>query len=201
MAIERAAGLPAVVFFPLRFAVVALLIGAVSRPFFSLRATRPVASVAVGIAVFAIWIAPDLLFGYRHFWLFENPITGKAEASIGEALRHNAPFLAIRATSSFALVPILEELFWRGWMMRWLIRPEFERVPFGTYAPMAFWIVAALFASEHGPYWDVGLIAGIVYNWWAIKTKNIADCIWAHAVTNAILSAYVLLTGAWQYWS
>lgn len=200
MALERAAGLPAQIFFPLRFAVVALLIFAVSRPFFTLRPTYPVATVALGIAVFAIWIAPDLLFGYRHFWLFENSITGKAQASIGEGLRHNAPFLALRAMSSFLLVPILEELFWRGWMMRWLIRPEFQKVAFGTYAPMAFWAVAALFAAEHGPYWEVGLAAGILYNWWAVRTRNIADCILAHAVTNAILSAYVLIWGRWEYW-
>jgi CAAX prenyl protease-like protein len=200
MAIERAAGLPAQYFFPLRFAVVALLIVAVSRPFFSLRPSYPAATVLVGIAVFLIWIAPDVLFGYRHFWLFENSITGKAEASIGEALRHNVPFLSLRAASSFLLVPILEELFWRGWLMRWLIKPEFENVPFGTYTPLAFWVVAGLFASEHGPYWEVGLAAGIVYNWWAIRTKNIADCIWAHAVTNAILAAYVLASGHWEYW-
>ena len=55
-------------------------------------------------------------------------------------------------------------------------------------------MVAALFASEHGSYWEVGLAAGILYNWWVVRTRNMADCILAHAVTNAILSAYVLLT-------
>jgi len=33
-----------------------------------------------------------------------------------------------------------------------------------------------------------------------IRTKNLADCMLAHAVTNAVLSAYVLLTDQWQYW-
>jgi len=200
MALERAAGLPPQIFLPLRIAVVALLIWAVSRPFFVVRPSRPAASILLGVAVFVIWVAPDVLFGYRHFWLFENPITGKALSSLPDALRHNVPFLALRTAASFLLVPILEELFWRGWLMRWLIKPEFDRVPFGTYAPMAFWVVAALFASEHGPYWEVGLAAGILYNWWAVRTRNIADCILAHSVTNAILSAYVLIAGRWEYW-
>jgi len=200
MALERAAGLPPQVFLPLRMAVVALLIWVVSRPLFSFRPSRPVASILLGIAVFVIWVAPDVLFGYRHFFLFENSIVGKAQSSMPEALRHNVPFLALRTGASFLLVPILEELFWRGWLMRWLIQPEFDRIPFGTYAPMAFWVVAALFASEHGPYWEVGLAAGILYNWWAVRTRNIADCMLAHAVTNAILSAYVLFAGQWQYW-
>ncbi len=47
---------------------------------------------------------------------------------------------------------------------------------------------AILFASEHGPYWDVGLITGVIYNWWMVRTKSVADCILMHAVTNAALS-------------
>jgi len=200
MAVDHALGLPPQVDFLLRFTVAALLILTVSRPYFSLRPSRPLASIGIGIAVFLVWIGPDVLFGYRHFWLFENSLFGKAEATIAPALRTNVPFLALRAASSFLLVPILEELFWRGWMMRWLIKPAFLEIKFGTYQASAFWIVAVLFASEHGPYWEVGLAAGILYNWWAIRTKCIADCILAHAVTNAILSGYVLFTGQWQYW-
>ena len=80
------------------------------------------------------------------------------------------------------------------------VEPYNEEIVRACVIASLFWLVAALFASEHGPYWEVGLAAGIVYNWWAVKTKNIADCIWAHAVTNAILSAYVLFGGQWQYW-
>ena len=76
----------------------------------------------------------------------------------------------------------------------------FLKVPLGTYAASAFWIVAVLFASEHGPYWDVGLVAGLLYNWWMIRTKSLGDCILAHGVTNALLSGYVLATGKWEYW-
>ena len=57
-----------------------------------------------------------------------------------------------------------------------------------------------LFAAEHGPYWDVGLLTGFIYNWWMIRTKNLWDCIIAHAVTNGALAAWVVLAGQWQYW-
>jgi len=56
----------------------------------------------------------------------------------------------------------------------------------------SFWVTAALFAAEHGPYWDVGLLAGILYNWWMVRTGRLADCIVAHAVTNGLLAARVL---------
>jgi len=186
---------------PIRFVIVLAAILLVSRPFLSLKPSHTLGSITIGIAVFLIWIGPDLLFGYRHFWLFENPLMGKAASSLDPALRHDYFFLTIRVLSSMALVPILEELFWRGWLMRWLINNrDFLKVPLGTYQVSAFWIVALLFASEHGAYWEVGLLAGIIYNWWIIRTKNLADCILAHAVTNGTLAAYVLSSGQWQYW-
>jgi CAAX prenyl protease-like protein len=202
MAVERAFALPAESLYPVRFAVTLAVLALVSRRVLPLPASAPLASAAIGIAVFLIWIAPDVLFGpaYHHHWLFDNALMGAPASSAPEALKHNWGFMAVRTLGCTALVPVVEELFWRGWLMRWLAHREFEEVPLGAYIPSAFWIVAVLFASEHGSYWDVGLAAGIIYNWWLVRTKNLADCMVAHAVTNGLLSAYVLLTGHWQYW-
>ncbi len=174
MAIERVIPLPPQWLYPVRFAIVAALIAALSLPYLSFRPSAPVASIAVGVAVFVIWVAPDILFGYRHHWLFENSITGSANSSLAPHLKKNLGFILIRFSGAALLVPILEELFWRGWMMRWLIDTNFLKVPLGKYVPSAFWLVALLFASEHGPYWEVGLAAGIIYNWWVIRTRNLA---------------------------
>ncbi len=193
--------LPPLIGHSVRFAITLAAIAFLSWPFLSLRPSRPLLSVAIGIAVFLIWIGPDLLFGYRHHWLFENSLLGKAATSVPSSLEHSAPFLTLRMLTTAALVPVLEELFWRGWLMRWLIdNNDFRKVPMGTYQPLAFWLVAVLFASEHGSYWEVGLLAGIVYNWWAVRTKCLADCMLAHAVTNAALGVYVIAAGQWQYW-
>lgn len=200
MAIEKSLSLPPVYFYPLRFGVVLAILATVSRAYINLRPAMPMLSIAIGVAVFAIWIGPDQLFNYRHHWLFENSITGKALSSLPPDLKGNTPFQVLRCISSFALVPVIEELFWRGWMMRWLIAHDFLKVPLGQYATSAFWTVAILFASEHGPYWEVGLAAGIIYNWWLVRTRNLADCILAHAVTNALLCGWVLATDQWQYW-
>ena len=200
MAIKAALHPAAHWYYPAQFLAVLLTIGFVSRPVLRFRAAFPLASIGVGIAVFLIWIGPDVLWGYRHHWLFENAVTGSPVSSIAPALRQNVVFLGLRVAVSVALVPVLEELFWRGWLMRWLIDQDFLKVPLGTYARNAFWIVAVLFATEHGPYWEVGLAAGIVYNWWMVRTRNLADCMLAHAVTNGLLAGYVLTAGQWQYW-
>ena len=83
-------------------------------------------------------------------------------SSAAPALRSNAVFIVFRAIGCVLLVPVIEELFWRGWLARWLIDgDDFRRVKLGAYTATSFWIGSLLFASEHGPYWEVGLAAGI----------------------------------------
>ena len=185
-----------------RFLVSTGTIVAVSRKPLRGRPARPMLSILLGLAVFAIWVGPDEIFpGWHESVLFNNPLVGHPAGNTPPASQHDPVFLFFRIAVSVVAVPILEELFWRGWLMRWLIDSNnFERVPLGTYAPAAFWIVAALFATEHGSYWDVGFAAGIVYNWWMVRTRSLWDCILAHAVTNGALAAYVVLAGQWQYW-
>jgi uncharacterized protein len=185
------------------FALVAAVIAYFSRDVIDFKLRFPLGTIALGIGVFVMWVAPDALFpGYRSHWLFTNSLTGAGSvgAGIPEAERSDVLILLLRGLRAALLVPILEELFWRGWLMRWLIKPEFEQVPLGTYATQAFFGVAILFGLEHGPYWDVGLACGVIYNWWMVRTKSLGDLIWAHGITNACLSLYVVLAGKWQYW-
>jgi CAAX prenyl protease-like protein len=185
----------------LRVTVMTAVLWFVARPVIDLRVRHLVTTLAIGIAVFVVWVAPDLLIkGYRHFWLFENPLMPKAATSLSAGALLSWPVLALRMIRAVVIVPIVEELFWRAWLMRWLVNEDFEKIPLGKYTAWSFWIVAALFASEHGPYWDVGLAAGIIFNWWMVRTRSLGDLILAHAVTNGILGAYVIAFGKWEYW-
>ncbi len=187
--------------YPLWVAILSAVLWLSSRRVIDLRVARPAASIALGIVVFAVWIGPDLLApAWRSHWLLRNALTGAVQSGLSPGLRQDGMVIAFRLLRAVILVPILEELFWRAWLMRWLIRPDFLSVPLGAFSASAFWISAALFASEHGPFWDVGLMAGIAYNWWMIRTRSLGDCILAHAVTNACLSAYVLVAQRWEYW-
>lgn len=183
-----------------RFAVPMVAILALSRRALAFKLVKPIASILVGLAAFVIWVGPDILFpGYHGFILFSNSVMGHP-VYVPPANHADPSFIAFRILVSVVAVPILEELFWRGWVMRWLIDKDFERVPLGAYSAQAFWIVAVLFASEHGPYWDVGLVTGVIYNWWMVRTKSLWDCILMHAVTNGALAWYVLQYNQWQYW-
>jgi CAAX prenyl protease-like protein len=187
--------------YAIRFAVVFALLIWLSRGVIRWRLSSLAGSTVLGLAIFAIWVGPDVLWpAYRQSWLFTNNIVGTPKSSLPAGVKASAMFILFRLLSSVVNVPVLEELFWRGWLMRWLISKDFERVPLGAYQAQSFWLVAVLFASEHGSYWDVGLITGALLNWWMIRTKSLADCILAHAVTNACLAVYVLTRDQWQYW-
>ncbi|MEP6491925.1 MAG: CAAX prenyl protease-related protein [bacterium] len=184
----------------LRDAVLVAAILGFSRHILPRSATHWVSSIALGLAVFALWIAPDaLLPGWRGHWLFQNAITGHLKTSIPPA-ELTTLMLIMRTARASLLVPVIEELFWRGWLPRWIQDQRFERVPLGQYSRLAFLATAILFAAEHGPYWEVGLACGLIYNWWMWRTRSLGALILVHGVTNLALSLYVIGTGRWEFW-
>lgn len=184
----------------LRDAVILAAIVGFSRRVLPRSAPHWMASVALGVGVCALWVAPDALIpGWRDHVVFQNSIIGRVTTSI--APRELTPLmLVLRSARAALLVPVLEELFWRGWLPRWLQDGNFERIPLGQYTSLAFWGTAVLFAAEHGPFWEVGLATGIVYNLWMRRTRSLGDLMLTHAVTNLALSVYVISTGKWGFW-
>ncbi len=179
--------------------LVAAILG-FSRHLLPRRAPHWLASVALGLAVFAVWIAPDLIVPtWRSHWVFQNDIVGKLKTSIPPA-ELTPLMLVLRVIRASLLVPVLEELFWRGWLPRWIQDTRFERVPLGQYTPLAFWATALLFGAEHGPFWDVGLVCGIIYNWWMRRTRSLGDLVLVHATTNFALSMFIIASERWTFW-
>ncbi len=186
----------------IRVAIPAALLLVFARRVESLKPTRILASIGVGILIFLVWIAPDALIpGYRSSWLFQNAVVGQVQSSVPAEARTDPIFLLLRTLRGVLIVPVVEELFWRGWLPRWIDRMEdFTSVPLGTFTTLSFWATASLFAVEHGSFWDVGLAAGVGYNLWMRKTRSLGDVIVAHGVTNGCLAIWVLASGQWQYW-
>lgn len=165
------------------------------------RVERPIGSALVGLGVFVVWVAPDMLVpGWRSHWAFQNPIFGHLSVSMPPQSLGNPLDLLLRVLRATTVVALAEEISWRGWLMRWLINDDFETVPVGSYQARAFWFTAIFFAVEHGPYWEVGLAAGLIYNWWAVRARSLGDLILAHGLTNAALALFVILTRRWEYW-
>ena len=171
-----------------------------SRHLLPARAPHWVSSIAIGLGVCALWVAPDALIpGWRDHSIFQNSITGRVTTSIKPS-EWTPLMLVLRTARASLLVPVIEELFWRGWLPRWIQDTHFNKIPLGTFTPLAFWATTVLFAAEHGPFWEVGLLCGIIYNYWMLRTRSLGDLMLTHAATNLALSLYVIGTGRWMFW-
>lgn len=107
---------------------------------------------------------------------------------------------AIRLFGASIVVPVMEELFWRSFLIRWIINPEdFKNIPLGTFTLSSFAITVVLFGLEHH-LWLAGMVAGAIYNGVLYKTRGLWPCVIAHAVTNLTLGIHVLITQEWQWW-
>lgn len=109
-------------------------------------------------------------------------------------------FLGLRFLGLVVVVSIVEELFLRGFLMRYVVHEEFRRVPFGLVVPSSA-IACAVYAVITHPAEAVAA-AG----WFAIgtgiaaATRKPIDSILAHAATNLALGLFVVRTGEWWLW-
>jgi CAAX prenyl protease-like protein len=152
-------------------------------------------AILAGVVVFLLWVSPQAFFHQAPRLVGFDPQVFAARPELywsGVVLR----FLRL-----VVVVPPLEEIFWRGFLMRYLIDEEFDAVPFGTYTLMANALVAIGFMLEHSfPDWPAGLAAGLLYNAVAFRTRSLTSCILAHALTNALLGVYIMKTQQWGFW-
>lgn len=152
-------------------------------------ATWAVAVVA-GVAVFVAWI--NLNAGWMAIGVsdgFDPP----GDGGIGWMM------VVARLAGAVLVVPLMEELFWRSFLMRWIAKHDFLAVEPVRVGLKAFVISAVSFALEHN-LWLAGLLAGVVYNLLYMRSGTLWSPIFAHAVTNALLGVWVIYTGNWSYW-
>jgi CAAX prenyl protease-like protein len=152
-------------------------------------------AVGIGIVVFALWISPQVVFHWAARVKGFDPdiFAGRPRLYWGEVV--------LRFLRLVIVVPLLEEIFWRGFLLRYLVGERFDAIPFGTYSPMVNVLVAVGFMLEHSPQdWPAALAAGFLYNLVAYRTKSLSSCALAHGLTNALLGGFIMMTRQWGFW-
>ena len=133
------------------------------------------AGIGAGVAVFLVWIVPEVFFGVgQEVAAADSPYSPE---TCGWWLT-----VAKLAASAF-VIPVAEELFFRRWLV------DFA----------GFWWMVVLFAVEHGERWHVGAVAGIAYGLLA-RRFGLRSAIVAHIVTNLVLGAFVIACDRWRFW-
>jgi len=109
--------------------------------------------------------------------------------------------VVLRIMVATIAVPVVEEVFWRGFMLRAFIDwDHFDRVPLGAFTWMSFVGTALISTLEHPDNWGVSIFCWLAYNGLMVWKKSIMLCILTHAVTNLVLFTYVPIRGDWIFW-
>jgi CAAX prenyl protease-like protein len=98
-------------------------------------------------------------------------------------------------------VPIVEELFWRAFLLRALINwHDFDKVPLGRFTWFSFLATSLLSTVEHPANWGVSILCWMAYNALFCWKRSILCLVITHAVTNLALYVYVVRYNDWMFW-
>jgi exosortase E/protease (VPEID-CTERM system) len=177
--------------YPVRVVAAAWMLWLFRRSYAHLGWTISWRAIAIGCVTFAIWIA--------------LVPSGPAGEPLPAALQ-SVPFawaaawLALRIVGYTVTVPLVEELAFRGYLTRRLMRSDFEHLPLGLFSWWSFVVSSLLFGALHGGLWLAGTIAGMTFALALYQRRAIGDAVVAHATTNGLIAMYVLTTGRWSMW-
>ncbi|HPX89014.1 MAG TPA: CAAX prenyl protease-related protein [Methylophilaceae bacterium] len=148
-------------------------------------------AVLAGLLVFVLWI------NLNQSWMVIGTSTGYDPHQANGELNYG--LITMRLTGAALVVPVMEELFWRSFIMRWLDSANFTALLPANISVRALVLSSAVFAIEH-TFWLAGLLAGLIYGLLYIRAQKLWVAIVAHAVTNGVLGVWVLYTHQWNYW-
>lgn len=150
---------------------------------------------AIGLVVFGLWIAPQQFFGFPPRLVGFDPQVFADQPGLYWAT------ILFRFLRLVIIVPLVEEIFWRGFLLRYLINEKFTAVPIGSFSWVSFAVVTLGFGFAHSPAdWIAAFATGALYNLVAYRTRSLASCVVAHAVTNLLLGIWIMRTGQWGFW-
>ncbi len=149
-------------------------------------------AVLVGLGVFALWIQLDAR------WMQISEPTASF-VPVDNAGLIDWPLVVVRWCGAALLVPVMEELFWRSFLMRWIESPRFEGVDPFKVGLRAVLLSTFVFVLAH-TLWLAAAVAGLAYAWLYVKSGKLWTAVIAHAVTNGALGIWVVMTKQWQFW-
>lgn len=152
-------------------------------------------TIAIAVFVFVLWISPQAFFG----------LSARTDGFNPEVFAPGSPAYWAIILSRFLrlviVVPLVEEIFWRGFLLRYLIDDKFEAVPFGKFSWFSFGVVTLGFTFAHSSAdWLAAAVTGALYNFVAYRTRSLSSCVLAHAVTNLLLGIWIMQTKQWGFW-
>jgi exosortase E/protease (VPEID-CTERM system) len=180
-------------FYPLRVVAAVLVFWICRGSYAELRGSWSWQAVLIGVAVFGLWLllAPS----------------GQADTEGRPAALRNAPafwsllWLVVRVVGHVFVIPLAEELAFRGYLLRRLMTVDFLSISPDRFSWPSFVVSSVLFGAMHGRGWLAGTLAGLLFALALRRRGRLIDAVLAHATANALIAGVVLATGRWWLWS
>ena len=161
--------------------------------------------LVVGVVGYLLWVGicsldPERsflsLFGLEKYWGQRDAFDPFTKISDGT---HRSIFLLLRFSTLALIVPVAEELFLRGFLVRWIDDERLKPVRFDSLSLMALIAPTAASVLTH-PEITAAIVWFSLVTWLMVYTKSFWNCVLAHMVTNLLLGIHVLATGSWELW-
>ncbi len=153
-------------------------------------------AVVVGVGICVVWIGLD-----GHYPRLSE---AKAEWIPGQRFGQGSAmawfFVVVRIAGSSVVVPPLEEVFYRSFLYRVLVKTDFRTMPLGQFHGLSFVVTSVLFGLMHPDRWLAGILCGLAYQWLVIRKQRLGDAMTAHGITNLLLGGWVVWKGEWSFW-
>ena len=152
-------------------------------------------ALVIGVGVFILWVAPQQFFGA------DARVIGFSPEVFDKGSTFYWITLLLRFVRLVVVAPLVEEIFWRGFLLRYLISEKFTTIRIGTFSWVSFLVVTFLFAISHSRAdWIAAFLCGALYNLVAYRTRSLTSCVVTHAVTNLLLGLWIMQTRQWGFW-
>ena len=162
-------------------------------------------ALIVGVVGYVLWVLicgwqPERqflsIFGLQEYWPNRSAFNPFEEI---DSETHRAVFLAMRFTTLALVVPIAEELFLRGFLVRWIEDVDLKSVRFDQLSRAAILAPTLCSVLTH-PETVAAIVWFSLVTWLMVRTKSFWNCVIAHMTTNLLLGIHVVLTGNWELW-
>lgn len=196
--------------YPLQTIVSLILVGAWWRhyQFGPLAIRHAIFGAAIGVIGIVLWLFPSWLHsqtGWEMRWL---GVTSRAEPGFDPGIFAENPAawwttVLLRFARMTVAVPLIEEIFWRGFLWRYLANPDrpWTETPFGSSNPRALIGTSVLMMFAHQPVdWAACFVWALLVGWVAIRTRSLAACVICHATSNLLLGLYAVAYKQWGLW-
>lgn len=136
--------------------------------------------VLFGLVGIAAWLVP-----YVAGWI---PAEGgfAPEQVLGHGTVATKLAYGFRFARAVLIVPLVEELFWRGFLMRWCVNRDFpQTVPLGTHSWLGYGVTTLAFMLAHNPADYAGaFVYGSLAYALVVFTRRLTPAFVMHAVAN-----------------